>query len=139
LTALIIDASATAPFFLADEASDRIAAVSDAVRDGNCVVPAIWRWEVANMLWKAIRTGRLKHAELDGVLRDIENFSVTVDLDSVEFALRQTLALANRHGLTAYDAAYLELAQRKGAELASHDTDLRRAALAENIAILPAR
>ena len=51
----------------------------------------------------------------------------------------ETLTLARQHGLTAYDAAYLELAVRAGARLASLDNSLRRAAESMGVELLPAR
>jgi predicted nucleic acid-binding protein len=47
-----------------------------------------------------------------------------------------TQSLCRKHGLTAYDAAYLEIALRGGLGLATLDDDLRRAALAENVSLL---
>jgi predicted nucleic acid-binding protein len=138
LTTLIVDASATGPFILADEAQHQINAVADAIRDGRCIAPAIWPWEIANLIWKALRSGRMTTTELDIALKGIEKLSISIEPESVNYALRQTLDLANRYGLTAYDAAYLELAVRVKAELATYDTDLRDAALAEGIVIHPA-
>jgi predicted nucleic acid-binding protein len=46
------------------------------------------------------------------------------------------LALARRHGLTVYDAAYLELALREGLDLATLDTELADAARAEGMPLV---
>jgi predicted nucleic acid-binding protein len=135
---LIVDTSAIVPFVLADEADDRIPTVIEAVRDGNCVAPGLWSWEIANSLWKALRSGRLNENQLDTAIQVIESFGVSIETTATEKALGPTLALAIRYGLTAYDAAYLELSMRLGAELATHDADLRKAALAEGITIHPA-
>jgi predicted nucleic acid-binding protein len=134
---LVVDASSMAPFVLADEEQHRSSAIFYALKEGNCVAPALWTWEIANLLWKSLRSGRITQAELTSILREIEEFGVTMDHGSIGAALGRTLELANRHGLTAYDAAYLELALRTGADLASHDAELREAALAEGLAVHP--
>ena len=46
------------------------------------------------------------------------------------------LALARRRGLAVYDAAYLELARREGAPLATLDTALATAARTERVHLL---
>jgi PIN domain len=51
--------------------------------------------------------------------------------------LARILALARRHGLSSYDATYLELAQRLGAALASFDRQLNQAARAIGVALYP--
>lgn len=135
---LVLDTSATAPFLLADERQDRLPEVVVAVGEGNCIAPAIWSWEVANLLWKVLRSRRVKESELTLVLRDIEDLGISIDTDSVAQALGSTLLLAKYHDLTAYDAAYLELALRMNADLATFDADLRKAAIAEGIRIYPA-
>jgi predicted nucleic acid-binding protein len=70
-------------------------------------------------------------------IEDLDRLSVEVDAaadSAVVFTTTQ--ALCRKHGLTAYDAAYLELAMRGRHELATVDKDLRRAALAENVSTI---
>lgn len=135
---LIVDTSVIVPFVLDDEVDDRIPAVAEAMREGVCMAPGLWSWEIANLLWKALRSQRLDEEQLHTAIQVIEGFAVSIDAMAVEMALGPTLALANRYGLTAYDAAYLELALRLGAELATHDRQLRKAAIAEGIVTHPA-
>lgn len=135
---LIVDTSAIIPFVLADEAGDQCETVARALEGATCLVPALWRWEMANALWKALRIGRITQADLAGTLEDIEAFAIVIEPEAVGKALGETLILARRHDLTAYDATYLELALRLGAELATHDKDLRKAAIAEGVTIHPA-
>ena len=60
----------------------------------------------------------------------------SLDPETGRQAWGATVRLAERHKLSVYDAAYLELAQRRGLPLATLDTDLRRAAMAEGVILL---
>jgi predicted nucleic acid-binding protein len=62
--------------------------------------------------------------------------AATIDADTSTYAWSATLRIAERLSLTMYDAAYLELAQRRGLPLATLDRDLQAAAPALNIALL---
>ena len=72
----------------------------------------------------------------DATLADLELLPIQTDAETEKHAWRSTLQLAERHRLTIYDAAYLELAMRRGLPLASLDRDLRAAATAENVVLL---
>lgn len=135
---LVLDTSAAAPFILVDEAQHRLPAVVAAIGDGACTAPALWKWEIANLLWKGLRLRRVLESELPTILNGIEEFGIKFDHESIDQALSRTLSLASRYGLTAYDASYLELALRLDAELASYDADLRAAAIAEGVLVHPA-
>jgi predicted nucleic acid-binding protein len=102
------------------------------------VVPGIWHLEVANVLLLKVRHKKLPEKELDAVLADISKLKIAVDGRTDEFAWTMTLRLAEKHGLSAYDAAYLELALRRGLALATLDKELARAAIAERVMVLPA-
>ena len=67
----------------------------------------------------------------------IEDLRLAIDQRSAENALRDTLALARNERLTAYDAAYLELALRLGLPLATRDGALRRSADNLGVPLLP--
>ena len=100
------------------------------------VIPALWYWEVANSALNATRRNRLAETEVLDHLRDMRRFQITIDEDSLPHAWETTLLLAFRHGLTAYDAAYLELAIRRGLPLATLDGPLAAAARAEGVAVI---
>lgn len=137
LSVLVIDASATAPLILDDEAADIIPEVSEAIAQGTCIAPGNWPWEMANIIWKTLRAKRVKEPEVGSICLALKTFAVAIDQESTGAALERTLDLAIAHNLTAYDAAYLELAVRRKAGLASLDTDLRKAALAEGVKVYP--
>lgn len=93
-------------------------------------VPALYWYEVRNALLKARRDGRIDRAGLQRALKEIAQIRTEVEDNHDE---RQVYALAELHGLTFYDASYLEMAIRRGAALATVDGKLAKAAKAENV------
>jgi predicted nucleic acid-binding protein len=69
-------------------------------------------------------------------LADLLSLPISLDPETDRRAWDPTLQLAHLHRLTLYDAAYLELAQRRGLPLATLDCDLRTAAIAERVHLL---
>jgi predicted nucleic acid-binding protein len=92
------------------------------------VVPGLWWLEVANGLVMAERRRRIKSAESVAFVAMIEELPIIADEATGARALHETMSLAREHRLTAYDAAYLELAMRVGLPLATGDRSLRAAA-----------
>ena len=133
---LVLDSSATLAWIYMDERSEAIAGVFDQLTASGAWAPSLWRLEVANVLEMGVRRGRMDAAFRDATLADLELLPVQTDPDTDKHAWRSTLRLAERHGLTVYDAAYLELALRRGLPLASLDRELRAAAEAEKVALL---
>jgi predicted nucleic acid-binding protein len=116
------------PFFLPDGADDLREDVVAALSAGSVVVPQHWRLEVANLAMTAVRRGRLSDDLLPSVMTRLADFIVETDPQTERNAWSATLDLSRRHSLTLYDAAYLELALRTGARIATSDKRLRRAA-----------
>ena len=100
-------------------------------------VPALWLWETANVLVQAERRGRISPAAIRTYLGLLEGLPISLDQPSTASAWHDTLALARSHRLTSYDAAYLELALRRGLPLATRDKALQAAARLEGVALLP--
>ena len=100
------------------------------------VVPGLWRLEVANAFQMAVRRQRIDAVYRDASLVELGFMPITIDTGTNEYAWSTTLRLAERFALTLYDAAYLELAQRRSLPLATLDRDLRSAALAVNVELL---
>jgi predicted nucleic acid-binding protein len=133
---LVLDSSATLAWIYSDERSEAVADVFDRLTAAGAWVPSLWRLEMANVLEMGVRRGLIDAAFRDATLADLEVLPIQTDPDTDKNAWRSTLRLAERHRLTLYDAAYLELAQRRGLPLASLDRELRAAASEENIALL---
>lgn len=133
---LVLDSSAALAWVYMEERSEAIAKVFDEVTAAGAWVPSLWRLEIANVLEMGVRRGRIDAAFRDATLADFELLPIQTDPDTANHAWRSTLRLAERYRLTVYDAAYLELAMRRGLPLASLDMELRSAAGAENVVLL---
>lgn len=133
---LVLDSSATAAWVYVDEVTSAIRDVFDLVSNQGAWVQSLWRLEVANILEMGVRRGRHDAAFRDATLADLALLPVHIDPETDRHAWTATLRLAERHRLTLYDAAYLELAKRRDLPLATVDIDLRAAASVENIRLL---
>jgi predicted nucleic acid-binding protein len=133
---LILDSSATLAWSYADETTPAIRQVFELLIKGGAWVPSLWRLEVANILEIGIRRGRHDVAFRHATLADLSLLPISLDPETDRQAWDATLQLAHHHRLTLYDAAYLELAQRRGLPLATLDGDLRTAANAEGVHLL---
>ncbi|OAM87338.1 hypothetical protein AW736_24090 [Termitidicoccus mucosus] len=91
--------------------------------------------EVANGLIMAERRKRASQADITEALHLVAALPVVTDDETAQHAVSDTAALARQYGLTIYDAAYLELAMRRGASLATSDSALAKAAKAAGVAI----
>ena len=133
---LVLDSSATLAWTYPDEITPAVEEVFERVADSHAVVPALWRLEVANALQMGVRRKRLAAAERDATLVDLATLDIRTDPETDAYAWSSTIRLAERFGLTVYDACYLELAQRHALPLASLDQELREAANACGVALL---
>jgi predicted nucleic acid-binding protein len=97
------------------------------------LAPALWWFEVRNVLIVNERRGRLSEQRTLRALRDLSGLDITIDRSPNEALI---MALARRHRLTVYDAAYLELALREHLPLATLDASLAAAARQEGVTIL---
>jgi predicted nucleic acid-binding protein len=133
---LVLDASLTLSWYFEDERTDDGDALLDRVAGSGAIVPGLWRYEVANGFLTAIRRKRIDSAYRDASLADLRLFPITVDSESEAVLWTATLRVADRFGLTIYDAAYVELADRRGLPLATRDRAMREAAGALTIEVL---
>jgi predicted nucleic acid-binding protein len=128
---LVIDASFIASLLLPDEAAEVSAARLKQIEDDGAAAPALWQLEVANMLLTALRRKRIDASQFVRLLEAIDSLPVTLQAALTAKQRGDLLHLARKHELTAYDAAYLELALRLNLPLATFDDRLIRAARAE--------
>jgi predicted nucleic acid-binding protein len=135
VSALVIDSSAALSWCFEDEASPESDALFERVRDQGAVVPGLWHLEVANVLLQAEKRGRIATPDVAVRLGLIAELPITTDNETTTRAWREILALARAEGLTTYDAAYLELAIRRGLPLQTKDEALIIAAKRSGVAV----
>ena len=107
----------------------------DALTTGQALVPSLWALEAANVIAKAESKGMLTEARSQAFLALLDHLNIIDDNATIVHALGETLSLARRYKLSAYDAAYLELAMRSGLPLATLDADLAKAATTAGVPI----
>jgi predicted nucleic acid-binding protein len=135
---LVLDSSVALAWVYGDETTDTLLRLFDDVRLHGAWVPGLWRWEIANVLQMNVRRGRHDEDFRDGALASLAVLPVKVDAEADRQAWSAALSLAERHGLTVYDAAYLEIASRRKIPLATLDRQLREAATSDGIQLLGA-
>lgn len=128
MTGLVVDASAVLATVLKEERTPASVALRERIAVDGAVVPALWWLEVANVLLLAERKGRVASGDRATALGSLAALPITTDAETASRAWSDTLALAEGHRLTVYDAAYLELALRRRLPLATLDKELRDAA-----------
>ena len=138
MSSFIPDASVSMAWCFEDETNayseSLLARLED---DEEALVPSLWPLEVANALVKAKQRGRVTETQIIGFLEDLSEFAINVDTRGIDRSLTEVRFLAEQYQLTSYDAAYLELAMRTGAPLASSlDEQLREAAVAAGIQLV---
>lgn len=132
---LVVDASIGGAWCLSDEESNLALEVLDRIVEAQLIVPAHWSLELSNLLVVAERRSRIDAEGVRNATRFLRSLPFTVDVMTTGQALSATLELARRHQLTSYDAAYLELAIREGAVLATLDQRLTRVASSEGVRV----
>jgi predicted nucleic acid-binding protein len=125
---LIIDSSVAIAWCFPDEQDDYSQSVLDALATERAIVPDLWHLEVANTLLVGERRKRSTQANTVTWLGFLASLPIGVDEETKLHAFGNTANLAREHSLSAYDAAYLELAMRRGLPLATLDEKLKTAA-----------
>ncbi len=135
---IVIDASITIAWLFEDERTAAAHAILGRVIAEGAFVPGLWRLEVANVLRNAVRRQRCDEAYADRSLARLSRLPIECDEETERNAWGATLALSRREHLTVYDAAYLELALRRCAPLATCDAALLAAAARRQVETLTA-
>jgi predicted nucleic acid-binding protein len=125
---LVIDTSVTIAWCIKDEADPYADSVARGLAQMRAFVPSIWPLEVSNALLMAERRKRSTESETAQWTRFLSALPLTIDSPPLSHVFAAILSLGRTHGLTAYDAAYLELAMRRGLPMATLDRDLKSAA-----------
>lgn len=132
---LVLDASVALAWVFGDDGHEAAWAVVERLRQQCAAVPTHYPLEVGNGLLAALRRSRLTLDQATSALVLLDALPIEIDAGSPPRMFNSTWTLAIRHGLTTYDAAYLELALRLGQPLATLDQRLARAAVAEQVVL----
>jgi len=136
---IVIDSSIAIAWCFHDEKDDYSQAILDALATEAAFVPALWHLEVANTLVVGERRKRSTQADTATWLGFLAALPIAIDEDTMIHAFADTIHLARRYNLSAYDAAYLELAMRRDLPLATLDEKLKTAAEASGTMLYAAR
>ena len=128
----VLDASVTMCWLLLDgKPANRAYAlkVLDAMKQAqtSALVPVTWGLEVSNVIASAEVKGLVREVQSEAFLEMLQVVDIGADSATFSRALADTLQIARRYRLSAYDASYLELAIREGLPLATLDEGLLKA------------
>lgn len=127
----VLDTSVAMRWFFGDGSLRQLAYandVLDAMKNATALVPVTWGLEVSNVIAKAEANALVTEARSEAFLGLLNDLEINADTATFSHALSDTLHVARRYRLSAYDASYLELALREGLALATLDDDLQKAA-----------
>lgn len=133
MSRFVLDCSVTMAWCFDDEADVYAERILEALSRGRAVVPALWPYEVVNVLLVAERRRRLRPDESARFLALLAALPIEVDPPVGCDRASTLFAIARQHRLSAYDAAYLDVALRERVALATRDRGLRGAARAAGI------
>jgi predicted nucleic acid-binding protein len=133
MAVLVIDSSLAAAWCFPDERTDYTNAILQTISTPlEAVAPRLWAYEVRNSVLMGLRRKRITRAHAQDFLESIKGLPIRL-ADPVSYD--GVFSLTDRHGLTVYDAAYLDLALREGLPLDSLDNALCKAAVNSGVAM----
>ncbi len=135
MTGIVIDASVALAWCFPDEDSDYADRVLVALEGHAVLVPALWSIEITNALLVAEKRKRVKQVETRRFIDLLSELTVVMDARPVADAVSNILPLGREYAISAYDAAYLDVAIRHAAPLATLDSNLRKAGISAGIEI----
>jgi predicted nucleic acid-binding protein len=131
----VLDASVALAWAFEDEAGGYSREVLTHLRTGEAMAPSLWPVEVSNGLLVAERLGRIAPSDAARFTSLLRALPIVVEPLDRRRILESLPILARQHGLSAYDACYLEVALRQGVPLATLDEALRKAARSEGVTV----
>lgn len=138
MSGLVLDNSVCMAWAFEDEADIYSDAVLEALTAASARVPALWIFEAANVLCQARKRRRLSAMDVRRFLELLQGLPLEVEPARAVGETATLADLAFTHGLSAYDAAYLDLAMRTGLPLATRDVQLKRAAVRAGVKLFAA-
>lgn len=137
MSQFVVDASVAAAWCFEDEQTEPMLSLLERLRAGDrALVPALWSFEIANIVWAARRRGRVTADKAAKCLDLLRVLPIEVEFEPPARVFDSVGSLAIRYDITVYDASYLDLAIRDNLPLATLDHDLARAAQKAGVAAL---
>jgi predicted nucleic acid-binding protein len=133
LNGIVVDASVALAWCFPDEASNYADSVLLALEEQAIVIPAIWAVEITNAMLVGERRKRIRQPEVQRFVELLKGLNIVEDAQPAAYAVSNLFHLARDYRLSAYDAAYLDVAIRREIPLATLDSNLRKAALVAGI------
>ena len=136
--AFVADASFALPWVFGDEHSPSSDEAWEAMKLGKASVhvPALWLWELTNTLVIGERRGRITLVQTAAFFRIVNQLPIRVAPTAMASLFDEIPRSMRTHALTAYDAAYLELAKRSRLPLATLDRELKEAARRDGVELV---
>lgn len=138
MNGIVVDASVALAWCFPDEASAYADGVLVALEDRTMIVPAVWALEITNAVVVAERRKRVKKPDVHRFVELLGGLTIIEHSQTVADTVNGVLPLAREYDLSAYDAAYLDVAIRQGVPLATLDGALQKACRAAGIKIFNA-
>lgn len=133
---VVVDCSVAVAWCFADRETAATVELLRAVERAGMVVPAVWPLEVASVVLAGERRGTVDAGQRERFFEVLDALDVEVEPIDSGRVFGETMAHARRHGLTSYDASYLELAMRRGLPLATNDGEIVKAAAVVGVKVL---
>ena len=119
----ILDCSVYMSWCLNEKTVKTSSKILKSIIKNEIIVPGLWAYEVINILTISVRRNKLTVAETYSLINDIQLLPIEFDKPTTE-NLSNIFNIANEHNLSAYDAAYIELALRTNTQIASFDKEV---------------
>jgi predicted nucleic acid-binding protein len=132
----VLDCSVTMAWCFEDESNSYTESVLDSLLKGHeAKVPPLWRLEVSNVLLLAIKKRRINSLIANNFKNTLTQLPIQTDESASERVFDTVFELGKELDLTAYDAAYFELALRENIPIATQDSQIIKAAKKQKIKI----
>ena len=139
MSRFVLDASVVLTWCFPDENAATAQHVAGMFKRGDtAIAPSFWPHEVLNALLVGEKRKRISKELVRSFLDDLATLPVMLEQFPSEVVFGRIQRLSREHSLTAYDAAYLDLALESGLALATLDEDLARACKKVHVRLVPA-
>lgn len=136
MSQFVLDCSITMSWFFHDEINEYSELVMDKLQTGGAIVPQIWTYEVINTLIVGERKKRIQNSQSFWILERLQQLPICVDNGKPDKIMPEILVLSSKYNLSAYDAAYLELAVRLSLPVATRDRVLAKSVIDSGLKLL---